>query len=76
MGEALAFSIIALVVFVLAAMAWRVKHRPAAPPPVSRLRVTKRRRRTMRAVQGVPDAFAHMDGAHELLNTHGGRNAH
>lgn len=75
MGEALAFSVIALFVFAVAAMAWRVKHRPIAPPPVSRLRVTKRRRRAMRAIRGVPDAFAEMDGAPELLKR-GGRNGY
>lgn len=75
MGEALAFSVIALVIFAVTAMAWRVKHPPIAPPPVSRLRLTKRRRRAMRATRGVPDSFASMDGAYEFLKN-GGCNAH
>ncbi|NTE55075.1 hypothetical protein G6M78_08275 [Agrobacterium tumefaciens] len=69
MSEAVAFIFVALVIAAVTTMAWRVKHRPVAPPPVSRLRVTKRRRRATRATSGVPDAFASMDGAHEFLKS-------
>ncbi|MBP2535226.1 hypothetical protein [Agrobacterium tumefaciens] len=75
MVEPIAFAVLALAVLAVTAAAWRYKTRPTIPP-VSRLRVTKRRRRATRAARGVPDSFASMDGAHELLNTHGGRNAH
>lgn len=74
MGESVAFVVTALAIVAVTALAWRFKRQPSEPQ-VSRLRVTKRRRRAMRATRGVPDAFAEMGGAPELLKR-GGRNGY